>query len=271
MIDDKIRRNIFGVLELAAEHAKYLETLPNQPITPMATVAELRRRLAKSFPEPGIRPEEVIDELVHDAEDGILRSSSGRFFVWVIGGTLPVAIAADWLTSTWDQNAASNMTAPAEAVVEEVCGKWTKELLGIPPAASFALVTGCQMAHTVALASARHKLLQDRGWDVEKQGLAGAPQLRILTTEARHKSIIRSARLLGIGTDAVEYVSTDDTGCMSVDKLAEALQQSTETPVTVCLQAGDLKPGFLTRLKRPAGLLTPPKLGYMSMAHSDCG
>src|SRR5262249_16469608 len=94
--------------------------------------------------------------------------------------------------STWDQNAASNLTAPAEAVVEEICADWAKALLGIPKSASFAFVTGCQMAHTTALASARHKLLRDRGWDVEKLGLGGAPQVRILTTENRHESIMRS-------------------------------------------------------------------------------
>src|SRR5215472_7191482 len=116
-------------------------------------------------------------------------SGGGRFFGWVIGGTLPAALAADWLTSTWDQNGASNLTAPAEAVVEEVAGAWLKELLGLPQTASFAFVTGCQMAHTTALAAARHKLLRDRGWDVEKLGLAGALQVRILTTENRHESI----------------------------------------------------------------------------------
>jgi glutamate/tyrosine decarboxylase-like PLP-dependent enzyme len=128
----------------------------------------VRVRLAKPFPETGMVPEEVINDLVRDTEGGILGSTSGRFFGWVIGGTLPVALAAEWLTSTWDQNAASNLTAPAEAVVEEVCGEWAKELLGIPKSASFAFVTGCQMAHTTALASARHKLLRDRGWDAER-------------------------------------------------------------------------------------------------------
>src|SRR5215470_11592900 len=141
-----------------------------------------------------MEPKGVINELVRDTDRGILRSSSGRFFGWVIGGALPVALAADWLTSAWDQNAASNLTAPAEAVVEEICAEWAKALLGIPKSASFAFVTGCQMAHTTALASARHKLLADRGWNVETSGLAGAPRLRILTTENRHESILRSTR-----------------------------------------------------------------------------
>ena len=238
------RRNTVSVLKVAAAHAvKYLETLHSRPVAAAAAVEQLRLRLAKPFPETAMAPEEVINELVRDTEGGILGSTSGRFFGWVIGGTLPVALAADWLTSTWDQNAASNLTAPAEAVVEEVCGEWAKELLGIPKSASFAFVTGCQMAHTTALASARHKLLRDRGWDAERLGLAGAPPVRILTTENRHESIMRSVRLLGIGTDAIEYVATDTVGRIQVDKLEEALRRSEGKPIILCLQAGDLNTG----------------------------
>jgi len=123
------------------------------------------------------------------------------------GGTLPAALAADWLTSAWDQNGASNLTAPAEAVVEEVCGAWAKQLLGIPASASFAFVTGSQMAHATAFASARHSF-SGRGLERREKGLAGAPQLRVLTTEIRHESIIRAVRLLGIGSDAISHVPT---------------------------------------------------------------
>jgi glutamate/tyrosine decarboxylase-like PLP-dependent enzyme len=161
----------------------------------------------------------------------------------VIGGTLPAAMAADWLTTVWDQNAASNLTAPAEAVVEEVAGAWLKELLGLPAAVSFAFVTGCQMAHTTALAAARHKLLRDRGWDVETAGLGGAPRLRILATESRHESMLRALRLLGIGTDAVVTVPADPVGRMRMDGLAEALQRVGADATIVWLQAGDLNTG----------------------------
>jgi len=233
-----------NVLDIAAAHAAaYLEGLGNRSIAATAGVAELRRRPGKPLPANGMPAEAVIDEFVRDTEGGILGSGSGRFFGWVIGGTLPVALAADWLTAAWDQNAASNATAPAEAVVEEVCGEWAKELFGIPSTASFAFVTGCQMAHTTALAAARHKLLADRGWDVETSGLVGAPALRILTTENRHESIIRSARLLGLGTAAIEYVASDDTGRIEIDELETALRRMGEAPVVVCLQAGDLNTG----------------------------
>ena len=240
-----------NVLNIAAAHAaSYLESLGSRPIVAASGIADLRRRLGKPLPETGTPAEAVIDELVRDVEGGILGSGSGRFFGWVIGGALPVAVAADWLTSAWDQNAASNATAPAEAVAEEVCGSWAKELFGIPSSASFAFVTGCQMAHTTALAAARHKLLADRGWDVERSGLAGAPVLRILTTENRHESIIRSARLLGLGTAAIDYVASDNMGRIDTGELEAALRRLGGAPAVVCLQAGDLNTGVFDPFER---------------------
>ncbi len=227
----------------AAHAAGYIDTVNSRPIATTASIEELRARLAKPLPEASTDATQVIDDLVRDTEGGILGSSSARFFGWVIGGTLPVALAADWLTSTWDQNAASNVTALAEAVVEEVCGDWAKQLLGIPPSASFAFVTGCQMAHTTALAAARHKLFRDRGWNVEARGLAGAPPLRVLTAANRHESIIRSVRLLGIGTDALQIVPSDQQGRVDTAELERVLQNSPGVPTLVTLQAGDLNTG----------------------------
>jgi glutamate/tyrosine decarboxylase-like PLP-dependent enzyme len=239
------------LLNLAAGHAAaYLDTLDSRPIAAAASLDELRSRLAKPMPEAGMAAEAVINELVQDVDGGIVASGNGRFFGWVIGGTLPVALAADWLTSTWDQNGASNLTSPAEAVVEEICGEWAKELLGIPPSASFGFVTGCQMAHTTALAAARHKLLEDRGFDVEADGLSGAPRLRILTTESRHESILRSVRLLGIGTQAIEYLPTDNLGRIELGRLEAALKGVGQDPVIVCLQAGDLNTGVFDPFER---------------------
>ena len=233
-----------NVLTVAAAHAqRYLETLDARPIAASADFATLRERLGKPLPESGMAAAQVVDELVRDAEGGILGSTNARFFGWVIGGTLPVALAADWLTATWDQNAASNVTAPAEAVVEEICGTWAKTLLGLPRGASFAFVTGCQMAHTTALAAARHKLLRDRGWNVEAAGLSGAPALRILTSANRHESILRAVRLLGIGSDAITTVASDALGRIDVAALAAALRERPDIATIVCLQAGDLNTG----------------------------
>ena len=154
----------------------------------------------------------MIDELVQDVEGGLLGSAGGRFFGWVVGGAVPAAVAADWLSAAWDQNGAIYATSPAAAVVEEVCGEWLKELLGIPATASFALVTGCQMAHVTCLAAARQRLLADRGVDVQRDGLAGAPALRVLASELRHATIDRAIRLLGIGTGAIVEIPADEDG-----------------------------------------------------------
>ena len=246
--------DVKNLLDRAAAHARaYVQTVDARPVGVTASVADLRSRLAKPLPEASTPPERVIDELVRDAEAGILGSTSGRFFGWVTGGTLPVALAADWLTSAWDQNGASNLTAPAEAVVEEVCGAWTKELLGIPASASFAFVTGTQMAHATAFAAARHRLLGDRGWDVEAKGLSGAPRIRVLTTENRHESIIRAVRLVGIGSDAIGTVPTDNAGRINTAELERALQSSAEAPTIVSLQAGDLNTGIFDPFAQACG------------------
>ena len=232
------------LLHRSTAHAiAYLDRLSTRPVGPTVGPSELRRRLTRPLPEQPTDPVEVIEQLVGDLEGSLMGSSSGRFFGWVIGGVLPAALAADWLTATWDQNAASSASSPAAAVVEEICGVWLKDLLRLPSRASFALVTGCQMAHTTALAAARHRLLQDRGIDVETQGVSGAPALRVLLSEHRHESILRSVRLLGIGTGAVEVLPCDSEGALRLDALAGALTRSAGSPTVVCLQAGDLNTG----------------------------
>ena len=157
-------------------------------------------------------------------------------------------MAADWLTSAWDQNAASHTLAPAAAVVEEICGAWLRDLLGLPAHASFGLVTGCQMAHATALAAARHRLLAARGIDVERTGLAGTPPIRVLTGQHRHESIIRAVRLIGLGSDAVRLLPCDEAGRLDLVALRAALdddvgRDDVGRPTIVCLQAGDLNTG----------------------------
>ena len=233
------------LLEQTAAHAaRYLETLDGCPVAPTATLAELRARLGGPLPDASTDAAKVIDDLVRNIDGGLLGSTNPRFFGWVIGGTLPVAMAADWLTSTWDQNAASNLTAPGEAVVEEICGAWAKELLGIPATASFAIVTGTQAAHTVAFAAARHKLLRERQWNVEEQGLSGAPAVRVLTTRNRHESVLRAVRLVGFGTKAIEYVAHDADGRIDCAALEAALAAAPGRPTIVVLQAGELNTGL---------------------------
>ena len=154
-----------NVLARALQHAQaYLENLDDASVAATADAAALRARLAKPLPQRGIPAEQVIDDLVHDAAPGLLGSAGGRFFGWVLGGALPAAIAADWLASVWDQNAALYACAPSAAIAEEVAGAWLKELLDLPRQSSFALVTGCQLAHLTCLAAARTHLLRNGGW-----------------------------------------------------------------------------------------------------------
>ena len=232
------------LLERAAAHAAdYLEALDDTHVAATATPDELRARLSGPLPDDGLDPERVIDDLVSGVDGGLLDSAGGRFYGWVIGGALPAAVAADFVTTAWDQNAAIVATSPAAAVVEEICGTWLKELLGLPSSASFGIVSGCQMAHVTALAAARHHVLAGCGVDVQRQGLAAGPQIRVLVSEFRHTTIDRALRLLGIGTDAVVEVAAEKSGPIRSDALGEALSRDAVAPTIVCLQAGELNTG----------------------------
>ena len=192
--------------------------------------------------DDGLPPLQVIDELAEDAKEGLLNSAGGRFFGWVIGGSIPVSIAADWLTSAWDQNAAAYACSPAAAIIEDVVAGWLKDILGLPQHASYAFVTGCQMAHVTALAAARHKILADKGWMVEAQGLAGSPPIRVLVGE-HHETLLRALRHLGIGTDALVPVALTDDGTIDVGALKTELEKNPAVPTIVSLAAGDLNRG----------------------------
>ncbi len=143
----------------------------------------------------------------------------------------------------WDQNAGLYACSPAAAIVEEVCGAWLKELLGLPPGASFALVTGCQMSHATCLAAARHRLLAARGWNVDRKGLSGAPAIRVLSADTLHGSIERAVRLLGLGDESVVELPTDENCRLLPATLSKALQDYADQPKIVILQAGDINTG----------------------------
>jgi glutamate/tyrosine decarboxylase-like PLP-dependent enzyme len=239
-------RDIFTpVLRRALGHAlNDLAGMDNRPAGTTASLQQLRERFDQPLPQTGTDPAQVIDDLVRDCDGGIIGSTGGRFFGWVIGGTLPAALAADWLTSVWDQNAAIHACGPALAVIEEVAGSWLKELFGLPQGASFAFVTGTQMAHVTCLASARHRLLKRTGWDVEEQGLAGVPAaVRILTGTERHGSVERAIRMLGFGRRAVTSLPCNDLGQLEPSALESKLESGGQQPTIVLLQAGDLNIG----------------------------
>ena len=145
--------------------------------------------------------------------------------------------------STWEQNGAIYQCSPASAVLEEVAGEWLKELLGLPMECSFAMVTGCQMAHFTALAAARQRLLGDRGIDVGRDGVYGAPRIRVLAGGHRHESLIRAIRFLGLGSSALEHVDLDPDGRLDVSSLVSTLDEAPDRPTVICLMAGDLNTG----------------------------
>jgi glutamate/tyrosine decarboxylase-like PLP-dependent enzyme len=255
-----------AALERAAKHAlDFLATLDSAPVQPTATIEELRRRFCTPLPARGEDPVAVIDALVAAARDGILHTAGGRFYGWVIGAGLPASLGADWLTGTWDQNAGLYACGPAAAVVEEACGAWLKELLGVPAGASFALTTGCQMAHTTGLAAARYALLSRRGWDLNAKGLAGGPRLRILTSEAVHGTSVRSAKLLGIGSENVTIIPAAADYRLTPEALTAALAQEPDRPTIVILQGGDVNCGVFD----PFETLIPIAKGAGAWVHID--
>ncbi|HEY0061097.1 MAG TPA: aminotransferase class V-fold PLP-dependent enzyme [Telluria sp.] len=253
-------------LERAAHHSlAYLDGLDQAPVAARASLDTLRARLAKPLNTTPMEAESVIDELVRDTAGGINGSAGGRFFGWVIGGSLPAALAADWLTTAWDQNAAAYACAPAEAVIEEVLGGWLKDVLGLPKGASFALTSGCQMAHVTALAAARNALLAKRGWDVEREGLFGAPRIRVLSSDQYHGSITRATRMLGMGTSAVTGLPTNPEGQIEAATLEAALRAQPDLPTIVLLQAGDLNIGAYDQFAE----LIPLAHRYKAWVHVD--
>jgi glutamate/tyrosine decarboxylase-like PLP-dependent enzyme len=233
-----------GALQKALELAvSFLDGLDSKPVSEPVDLADLRMRLGRPLGDEPCAPELVIAELARDVEGAVLRSAGGRFFGWVIGGGLPAAIAADWLTAVWDQNAVLYGAGPAAAVVEEVVGQWIKEILGLPAEASFALVTGTQMAHFTCLAAARHAVLQRCGWDVEQNGLFGAPPIRVLCSDQHHGSIERAVRYLGLGQARTVSVATDSMNRIRPGLFEQSLVRDGSSPTIVILQAGDICTG----------------------------
>ena len=244
---------------LGAAHdaaAAYAAGLRERPVGPRAGVDDLRAAPGGPLPEEGVDAVEVVRALVDAAEPGLVATGSPRYFGFVIGGALPAALGADWLASTWDQNAGLYVGGPSAAVVEEVAGRWVLDVLGLPPTASFGFVTGCQMAHVTALAAARNDVLARVGWDVEHRGLLGAPPVRVLASDVRHATVDRALRLLGLGADAVVPVASDGEGCLRLDALEGALRAS-RGPTIVIAQVGEVNTGGIDPVAGICDLAAP--------------
>ena len=229
----------------AADHAAdFLETLDTRPVRDQAEAEELYASLGGPLPENGLDDRAVLAELVEASDPGLVASQSGRYFGFVVGGSLPAATAADWLATAWDLNAGGWALGGSAMVVEEVARGWIAELLGLPSGVSAGFVTGCQMAHVTALAAARQHVLARAGWDVAADGLAGAPKLRVVVGEKRHVTVDRALRLLGIGASSLVVVPADDQGRMRVEELPDL----TGGPTIVCGKAGEVNTGSIDDL-----------------------
>jgi glutamate/tyrosine decarboxylase-like PLP-dependent enzyme len=232
----------------AAHTADWLDTVESRPVAATRSGDDLRAALGGPLPEGPSDPRAVLDALVAGADGGLMAMGSPRFFGWVIGGALPAALAADWMVSAWDQNAGLAAPVPAVAAAEEAAGAWLLELLGLPEHASFAIVTGCHLAHVTALAAARHRVLADAGWDVERDGLIGAPAIRVLVGKERHVTVDTALRLIGLGDARAETIEVDDAGAMRADALVAALEGH-RGPAIVCAQAGNVNTGAFDPLE----------------------
>jgi glutamate/tyrosine decarboxylase-like PLP-dependent enzyme len=239
--------------ETAGLAADFLERTPERPVGGFASVDELRSSVGGPLPETPSDPREVIALLAAAADAGLVASSGGRYFGFVIGGATPAALAADWLTSAWDQNAGLYVTGPSAAVVEEVAGSWMAELLGLPEGVSFAFVTGCQMAHVTALAAARHSVLDRVGWDVNERGLIGAPAIHVLVGAERHATVDRALRFLGLGSACIVPTPADTQGRMMPGALRKALAEI-DGPTIICAQAGNVNTGSVDPLEEIADI-----------------
>jgi glutamate/tyrosine decarboxylase-like PLP-dependent enzyme len=222
--------------------ADFLESVPDRPVFPRVGPDELRARLGGPVPEDPTDPSSVVADLAAAGSDGAVLIPGGRYFGFVIGGSVPAALAADWLTSTWDQNAGLYVGGPTASIVEEVAGAWLADLLRIPRAKSFAFVAGTQMAHATAMAAARNHVLAEVGWDVEEKGLTGAPRIRVFAGEKAHSTFPRALRLIGLGTGSITAIPADDQARMRADALREALA-GWDGPTIVCAKAGEVNTG----------------------------
>jgi len=232
----------------------YLQGLDERPVGARADAAAIRERLVQTLPERSADPADVLRELSEAVDPGLVASGGPRYFGFVIGGVLPAASGADWLTTAWAQNAVLHASSPAAAAVEEVAGKWILELLGLPRDASFGLPTGAGLGNAVGLAAARHAVLQRTGWDVEARGLYGAPEIAVLIGDEAHATMLTALQYLGLGRERVGRVAVDQQGRMQLASLADALPADGR-PVIVCAQAGNVNTGAFDPVGEIAGLV----------------
>jgi glutamate/tyrosine decarboxylase-like PLP-dependent enzyme len=228
-----------SLLRDAAERAaNYLESVGKRAVVPSAAALTALQRLDEALPAHGSDAQQtlaLLDELVSPAT---MAMAGPRFFGFVIGGSLPAALAASWLAATWDQNAAFNSVTPGVARLEQTALRWLNELFDLPPDTAAGFVTGATVANFTALAAARHAVLARVGWNVEADGLFGAPQITVIAADEAHPTLLKSLGMLGLGRARIVRVADDGQGRMRPDALPEI-----SGPSILCLQAGNVNTG----------------------------
>jgi len=250
-----------SVLKEAARHAQeYLDTVHARPVAPPPEAVAALTELQGPLPSGPTSPEEVLDLLARIGSPGTVANSGGRFFGFVNGGCVPAALAAAWMVSAWDQNAAMRVQSPAAIALEETALEWVRQMLGLPPGCGGAVVTGATMANFCGLAAARHALLERAGWDVENDGLFGAPPITVIIGDEAHSSLIKALGMVGLGRNRVLRVPVDGQGRMRADALPHLNDMT-----ILCLQAGNVNTGAFD----PAGAICPEARAAQAWIHVD--
>ena len=237
------RRLLARTTELAVD---YLESVGDRPVAAPISMDEMTARLGGPLPDGPTDPLAVVEALASGADPGLVVTNGGRYFGFVEGGVVPAALAADWLASTWDQNPGFYALSPAAAAAEEVSRGWLCDLLGLPPTVSAGFTTGAQLANLTGLAAARRQVLTEAGWDLDADGLFGAPPVRVFVGAERHATIDRALRFLGIGQRQITAVAADDQGRLLPSALRAAYSGG---PAIVCAQAGNVNTGSFDPLR----------------------
>jgi glutamate/tyrosine decarboxylase-like PLP-dependent enzyme len=243
-MSDQNQRDRRALLTTTSELANgFLDGVAERPVARSVDYEQLLTELnGAGLQREGDDPNRIVGQLARLAEHAIVATAGPRYFGFVVGGSLPVALATDWLTSAWDQNGAFYAHSPLAAAVEQIAGDWLIDLFGLSKDSSVGFVTGGTMANFTGLAAGRHALLQKLGWDVERQGLIGAPKITVVTSDESHVSVFACLQMLGLGSERVVRVPTDDQGRMRSDQLRSILA-GIETPILVCAQAGNVNTG----------------------------
>lgn len=226
------------LMNVAHRAATYIATVPGRRVAPAPEAVDGLSVLGGSLPESPTSGSEVIRLLDEIGSPATVTSTGGRYFGFVIGGVLPAALAANWLASAWDQDAAFTVMSPVAAVLEEIVLGWLREIFGVPASCGAGFVTGATMANFSCLAAARSALLRRAGWNVEEQGLFGAPELKVVVGAEVHVSVLKALSLLGLGRSRVKVVPADGQGRMRTDSLPEV-----DDRTILCIQAGNVNTG----------------------------